>query len=86
MWRGHNVVLDLFAIEYRYDKITLLRKNEPGEIFIRRYSRAEREEAIEVEGRPEEGGPRRYRRAEIERGEAKSIQETVISRGAVRPR
>ena len=32
------------------------------------------EEAIEAEGEPEAGGPRRYRRAEIERGEAEAIQ------------
>ena len=39
------------------------------------------EEAIEAEGEPERGGPRRFSRAEIERGEAEAIRKKRGSRG-----
>ena len=64
-----------------FSELPCFEKPDPGDIFvrrgIRRYSMAEIEEAIEVEGGPERGAPRRYRMAEIERGEAGAIQETI---------
>ena len=70
------------------DKLLCFGKTDPGEIFvrgrIRRYSRAEIEEAIEVERAQEMGGPRLYQRAEIKRQEAEAIQETGGPRREVR--
>ena len=72
---------------------------DPGEICIRwrirRYRRAEIEEAIEVDGAPEGGGPRRFRlmgpprggsTVTIERGKADAIQINGAAVGAVRRR